>query len=474
MKDFLVDLLGTDAVLSEPAQLAPYREDQTEIEAGDVALVAFPTTTAQIQAIVRRAAQDRMPVTARAYGTNLGGLAVPSEGGLVLDLTRMNRVLEIDRDDMVAVIEPGVSQRILKERLTREGIPLTLGYSLAPPDTSVFANALLGGLTNRSLKYGDQGESINGLEVVLADGSLARLGSWAVEGIPPFARVPLPDLVGLFIGWQGTTGIATKMAFQLWPLHPLNRRVFFLTYSPRATFEAMRRLVRLECVDDVGGLSWPAGKMMLGVPNPHPMPAEGEPTFFLYLDLTAEIPEEMAVKETLVQRVIDGLRREGERYEGPLDVQTLVAVNPAMAKFADFPTHLDFLTDTKGGGLTWIGTYGPLSRFADAAAACGDLMTRAGLPPTIVSRPMRGGHYGVLRFVTVFDRNDPVDVTRVRTVNRELLLALTDRGFLMYKTPAWAWSELQPRMDPGMLAMMAGVKHLLDPHRRFNPGKLGL
>jgi len=332
----------------------------------------------------------------------------------------------------------------------------------------------LGGLTNRSLKYGDQSESINGLEVVLADGSLAKLGSWSVAGIPPYGRVPMPDLIGLFVAWQGTTGIATRMAFQLWPLHPLNRRLFFLTYTPRATFEAMRRLVRTEAVDDIGGLSWPSGKMMLGVPNPHPVVGEGEPTFFLYLDLTAEIPEEMAVKEKLVMRVIDGLRRENERFEGPLDVQTLVKVNPAMGKFAEFPTHLDFLTDNPGGGLTWIGTYGPLSRFAEAAQACGDLMTRAGLPPTIVSRPMRGGHYGVLRFVTVFDKKDPADVARVRAVNRELLLALTDRGFLMYKTPVWAWKELENRMDPGMLSLMRKVKQLMDPYRRFNPGKLGL
>ncbi len=474
MKPFLIDLLGVDGVLAEPAQVAPYAEDQTEIAPGAPSLVAFPSTTAQIQAIVRHATQERMPITARAYGTNLGGLAVPSEGGLVLDLTRMNRVLDIDRDDMVAVIEPGVSQRILKDRLTREGIPLTLGYSLAPPDTSVFANALLGGLTNRSLKYGDQSESINALEVVLADGSLARLGSWAVEGVPPYGRVPLPDLIGLFVAWQGTTGIATKMAFQLWPLHPLNRRLFFLTYTPHATFQAMRRLVRTEAVDDIGGLSWPSGKMMLGVPNPHPVLGDGEPAFFLYLDLTAEIPEEMAVKEKLVQRVIDGLRKEGERFEGPLDVQTLVKVNPAMGKFADFPTHLDFLTDNPGGGLTWIGTYGPLSRFADAAVACGDIMTRAGLPPTIVSRPMRGGHYGVLRFVTIFDKKDPADVARTRSVNRELLLELTNRGFLMYKTPVWAWNELKSRMDPGMLKLMHGVKQMMDPYRRFNPGKLGL
>ncbi len=310
-----------------------------------------------------------------------------------------------------------------------------------------------------------------GFEVVLADGGIVRTGAWALSDVP-FARGPLPDLTGLFVAWQGTTGIITKAALHVIPTHPLNERLFVLTYSAHATFEAMRRLCRLEMCDDIGGLSWPVGKMMLGVKRPHPEPDEGEPRFFLYVDLTAEEPEEMAYKKRQLIRVLDDLRRAGERSEAPLDVRSLVKMNPAMQKFAAFPTDLDFLTDHGGGGLTWIGTYGPLSRF-DATAERGiAIMVEHGFAPTIVSRPMKGGHFGVLRFLATFDRNDPEEVTRIKRMNRAVLAVVTEAGFIMYKTPSWALREMLPKMDPGFVALMRRVKALLDPQGILNPGKL--
>jgi len=473
VKEFLIDLLGPEAVLDDRDDLAPFAEDYTEVPATFPALVAFVTTTEQVQAIVRKAGELEVPLVPRVAGTNVGGLTIPVEGAVVVDFTRMDRVLEIDLDDMYAVIEPGVTQQGLKDAIAARGLPLTLGYSLAPPHTSVLANAVLGGLTNRSLKYGDQSQWVSGLEVVRSDGSLMRTGAWALSEVP-FGRVPFPDLTGLYIGWQGTSGIITKGVFQLWPAHPINKRLFILTYAPRATYEAMMRLCKAEICDDIGGLSWPSAKMMLGVKRPHPVPGEGEPQFMLYVDLTAEIPEEMAAKEKILGRVLAEVRALGEELDDPLDIDTLVKVNPALGVFAEFPVDLEFLTNHGGGGLTWIGTYGPLSRFTSCAEAAIELMAGQGFPPIIVSRPMRGGHFGVLRFIAIFDKQDDDEVERVRQLNHDLLALVTERGFVMYKTPIWAWSELEPQVDPAMVDTMRQVKQLLDPGGIFNPGKLGL
>jgi glycolate oxidase len=371
----------------------------------------------------------------------------------------------------VAVIEPGVTQQQLKDHLEALGLPLTFGFSLGPRRSSVLANCCLDGLHNRSLKYGAMGQSVAGFEVVLADGTVARTGAWALSDVP-FARSPFPDLSGLFVGWQGTTGIVTKVAFHLEPKHPCSERLFVLTYSTRGAYEAMRRLCEMELCDDIGGLSWPTGKMMLGVQRPHPVPDDGEPRFFLYVDLTARIPEEMVIKKQLLSSVLAQLRAEGERYEEPLAVATLVRLNPVMAKFETFPTDLDFLTEHPGGGLTWVGTYGPLSRFDEAAEAGVQIMVDYGVAPAIVSRAMKGGHFGVLRFLMLFDRHNPADIARVKRVNLDLLHALMARGFVMYKTPAWALREMLPKMDPGYLSLMRKAKAMLDPAGIFNPGKL--
>jgi len=263
----------------------------------------------------------------------------------------------------------------------------------------------------------------------------------------------------------------TKMAFQLWPKHPIEQRLFVLGYSAQGVFNAVQKLCRLEICEDIGGLSWPSGKMMMGVQHPDPEPDPDEPKWFLYVDLAAERQEELDYKVKLLNEVLDEQRAAGERMEEPLDIHMLLKVNPAMGAFADFPTELEFLTKHEGGGLSWMGTYGPLSRFAKTSDLCSELMAKHGYAPAIVSRPMRGGHFGVLRFIVTFDKESEEEVERVRVLMADLLEAVTEAGFAMYKTPAWALEWLKDRIDPGALEMVRRIKKLTDPKGLFNPGK---
>jgi len=244
-----------------------------------------------------------------------------------------------------------------------------------------------------------------------------------------------------------------------------------LGYASEGVFGAMRRLAAAECCEDIGGLSWPTARMMMGVPHPHPEPEPGEPRWFLYVDLAGEDADEVAVKERALARILDEERARGERFEDPLDVRDLLVLNPALGAFAEFPTDLEFLTRPPGDGLAWMGTYGPLARFAEVAGTCGAVMARHGWAPAVVSRAMAGGHYGVLRFLVTFDRHRPEETTRVRALMEELLDLVTDAGFLMYKTPPWALSRLAPRIDPAFLDLVRRVQAITDPHGILNPGR---
>jgi FAD/FMN-containing dehydrogenase len=468
--DQLKERVGADAVRTDASALSEVNADLTENPEGHADAVVCISDLEQLQAAVRLASEQKIPLTPRVAGTNLGGLTLPVRGGWVLDLRPMNRIVSLDADNLVAVLEPGVTFAQLKAAMDTCQPRLTLGYPLAPPDASVMANCLLDGLGNLSLRHGAMGDWINGLEVVRADGSLLRTGVGALGVAVPFARAPLPDLTGLFLSWQGTTGIVSKLAVQLWPAPAFRERAFVLAYDRAATLRALRELPRLDVLDDLGGLSWPTGKLLFGVHHPKERdPAE--PEFFFYLDIGASGQQLLDEKWRIVHRYLGQLRSEGLRIENPLDLPTLLRIEPRFERLVTYPTRLDFLLDHPDGGLTWVGTYGPMSRFERGIELGVGIVERHGFPPTIVARPMRGGHFGVLRFIQVFRRHDPADCRRVQACNAELGEALLEEGFVMYKTPGWILPHYQQRLDSGFARLVREIRSLVDPHGILNPGR---
>jgi glycolate oxidase len=463
---------SADRVVADRESLAAYESDLTENPAGRAELAVKPTTVEQIQEIVRLAAADGIPLIPCVARTNVGGLAIPSSGGVVVDMTDMNHVVELDRENMYALIEPGVTFGQLKELLDREAPELIVSFPLSPIYASVLANALLDGLGNLSLRFGTSSEQIGGLEAVLPDGRLVRTGTAAISS-RWMSRAPLPDLTGLFVNWQGTTGIVTKLAMQLWPRPKLTRRLFIAASDMRRAFELVRELARTELCRDLGLISWPAGKMLLGVPRPLARDPD-EPEVFIYLDVGASEEEELSYKERAIRRAVKAHRQAGLPIAATIPMEDLIAAAPSFGRFAEFPMTLDFLLDYPGGGLTWVGTYGPTAAWGQGAARGAALMSERGFPPMIVSRPMKRGHFGVLRFVCCFDRGDADEIERVRSLVRELLEISLELDFVPYKAPDWMWQAMASRTDPGLRELMARVKQMLDPAGIMNPGRLGL
>src|ERR1700720_4579027 len=169
--------------------------------------VLLPESTEQVQAILRICHRERIPFVARGAGTGLSGGALPVEDGIVLSLARMNRILEVDLPNARVVVEPGVVNLDVTGRVQPQN------YFYAPDPSSQSICSIGGNVAENSggahcLKYGFTTTHVLGLEVVLPDGSLVHLGGKTLDA-------PGYDLAGVFVGSEGTLGVATKITLRI-------------------------------------------------------------------------------------------------------------------------------------------------------------------------------------------------------------------------------------------------------------------
>ena len=463
MIDELVTIVGAEHVITSANDLDPYLADITEHPRGRADVVVRPGTRDEVVAVVALAAASGTNITPVVAGYNVAGIAIPSEGGIVLDLTRLQGI-EVDRDAMVVVVEPGVTFEQLKVHLDGECPELVYTYPFAPPFTSVMANALLDGLNNLSMRHGAMGKWITGVEAVLADGTVVRTGSGAVVE-SWFGRAPLPDLTGLFVSTQGTTGLVLRAGLALVPRPAHRRRWFAFAWSLPDAYAAMRALARTGSFDDVGLMTWPAAKLLFGATEGM-VRADDEPLAFVFIDITGASAAELDARVTLGREILDTTG-----IDSVFEVEQLVKMLPGMAKLAELPTTLDFLLDFPGGGLAWVGSYGPGRGWVEGANAGLEILEDHGFPPFLVARPMDGGHYYVLRFVACFDRGDPSDVERTGKCMGALADCVLDHGYVPYKASGPAAERIVARAHPGFAALLSRVRDALDPDRRMNPGR---
>src|SRR5512132_2890308 len=200
-------LLGPGSVLSDPEELLVYESDGLTMFRALADFVAFPRSAEQVAGLVKIAGREGIPFVARGAGTGLSGGCLPSEGGLVISLMRMNRVLEVDYDNQLAVVEPGLVNLHLSWAVGPKG------FYYAPDPSSQQACTVGGNIANNSggphtLKYGVTVNHVLGLEVVLPDGEIMWLGGRTREAQGY-------DMAGLFVGSEGTFGIATKIVVRI-------------------------------------------------------------------------------------------------------------------------------------------------------------------------------------------------------------------------------------------------------------------
>ena len=202
----LRQIVGDHYVLVEKEDVIVYEQDGSIFQVMPE-IVALPGDVEQVAAVVKAAKRANVPIVPRGSGTGLAGGAVPAEGGIILSLTRLNRILKIDLENRIAVVEPGVINVDVTKAVAKEG------FFYAPDPSSQAACSIGGNVANNSggphtLAYGVTTNHVLAAQVVLDSGAIVWLGG-EVPDTPGY------DLCGVFVGSEGTIGVATKVAVRL-------------------------------------------------------------------------------------------------------------------------------------------------------------------------------------------------------------------------------------------------------------------
>lgn len=243
-------IVGRANLSGDAPDMIPYIKDSYSTMMGrEVPLpdfVVMPKTAEEVQEIVKLANQRLFPIYPRSFGVNIAGSALPYAGGVVLDLKRMDRIIEINEDTMTATIEPGVTWGRLRKEANKKGLDvIPIG---GPYQTSPVGNHLLTNITLYSSKY--HCDRAVTLKAVLPNGEMLRTGSWAsaVGGdVNPYFRYAYgPDMTGMFRGSLGNYGIIVEMVERLRPVAPVEKNVFFGFEELAPCLKAMQAVERLE------------------------------------------------------------------------------------------------------------------------------------------------------------------------------------------------------------------------------------
>jgi D-lactate dehydrogenase (cytochrome) len=438
-----------DRVTDDEAVIREHGQDISHHPGRAPDAVVFPDSRAEVETILRWANEERVPVTPYGSGTSVEGHVIPVRGGISLDLSRMNRVLEVRPDDLLARVQAGVMRLQLEERLREEGL-------FFPVDPG--ADASIGGMvaTNASgtnaVRYGTMRHNTLGLEVVLADGTVVRTGGAAPKSSAGY------DLTRLFVGSEGTLGVVTEVLLRVHALPAFvvaGRAVFQnLDTAVRAATRLIQTgtaVARVELVDE----------LTVRAVNAYEGTEYAErPTLFLeFSGAEPAVRHEIERTETLA-------REEGcVAFEAGFDETERARLwnarhNAALAVKATAPEKKLMSTDVCV----------PVSALPNAIRHAQEVMESAGVAGAIL------GHVGDGNYHTIFmvDPADADEVARAERINAEIVRdALTldgtctgEHGIGLGKR-AYLREERGPAVD-----LMRAIKTTLDPHGILNPGKV--
>ena len=238
VEEKLKEAIGEKWVTSNPADLAAYGRDFTIYSGERPNIVVLPENTEEVQKVMRIAYQHKIPVVPLSTGFNHGGLTIPRKGGILVDLKRMNRLIEIDEETLTADFEPGVRMRNLWQECrkvpTYKDIKLKPILPLTLASISLLSNYVSRGGPGSAVKYGFGADLTVNMTWVLPNGEILRTGPSSVPGVGNLGVNwgPGPDISGMFFNADGAFGICTQISGKLYPDMPCEQLIQTGIFDP--------------------------------------------------------------------------------------------------------------------------------------------------------------------------------------------------------------------------------------------------
>jgi glycolate oxidase len=414
----------------------------------------WPTDTEQVSRILMLANEQRIAVTPRGAGTGLSGGAIPVRGGLVLDMCRMNKILDIRIPDRLTVVQPGVVYADLEKALAPDGF-------FFPPDPASSSVCTIGGnvATNaggiRGAKYGVTRDYVLGLDVVLPDGRIMRTGSDCIKSSSGY------DLTRIFVGSEGTLGVITQITLKISP-KPTSIKTGLAWFSRlsdagQAVSDIMHSGIipsALEILDD----------NTIKVLRDHAEMNLPEATAIILVETDGYTDAETAFQMDKVMEVFRKNGAVGIRVaHSPEEVNELWQTRKLIGSIAAQLGNSNVSEDVAV----------PISKVPDLLTGISMIVRNSGLPFVIFGHAGDGNLHPRI----MFDRSDPGQTERVNKavdaifrLTCELKGTLTgEHGIGLAKAP-----YLNLEHGPIAVEMMRAIKRLFDPNNILNPGKMNL
>ncbi|MGA9049477.1 MAG: FAD-binding oxidoreductase [Dehalococcoidia bacterium] len=448
----LIKILDKDYVSNSAEERYLYGRDPGLMPPHEPDYVVMPSSTQEVQKIVKLANREKVAIVPKGGGLSLTGLVIPQKGGILLDMKRMDKILEINEKGGYAVLEGGVNHGKLKSHLVKNYPNLRHSIPDSPPIATVVANAVIHGQGRLTQQRGFNSDMVCGLEVVLPTSEICKIGSCSVTDYWFSKGPPLPDLSSLFFGWFGTTGVITKIAIKLYPAKKIRDVMLFLTDTAELVPEIMSKLGRTEMIEDL-------------VVTAQPIPLRYRGNYYILFYVTGDTEEEIEFKKKMAWNVLWPYfkSRDGGFVSLLPEMKAPMMYMPSKdtTRFADV---------SKGGGFEYSGPIAALEKYPIYVKKLAELAGKYDLFYSSAARMIDGGHSMMFSFSYTFNRAEPETMKRAKRALDEAAEFALENGGVMWKPNIDEQKMTMARMDPNTLDLMMRIKKLLDPNGIMNPG----